>query len=350
MAGKPLGGVVAGAGFCSEVPGVASPPRRPGTIRRTSTADITIETVPRPLLRVAGIARDLLSTSGSAADPGVVLGTATMTVVVAVERRSITELSVTPARWQDPLGSLIERPAQSGFRKALRACAPELVDSGSPLATLLDDLPVCLLISGNLHLRFTHEGIVGTKQSHPRADVCAGWQTNGELQTLAERSGSSPLTLGPPSGELADPADPAGWHDVRPLGEWSMRRARRLDLLVQDDGGIRADAYLRDVRRLAEARPRTVHEYSVRALIDRVGTVRTVEAVPHVLPAPECPQAVASAQRLERLRVDDLRAHVAKEFTGISTCTHLNDMLRTLGDARYLVASDPRGPRIRPLT
>jgi hypothetical protein len=38
------------------------------------------------------------------------------------------------------------------------------------------------------------------------------------------------------------------------------------------------------------------------------------------------------------MRLGDLRAHVAASFTGTSTCTHLNDALRALGDLEALIA------------
>jgi hypothetical protein len=56
-----------------------------------------------------------------------------------------------------------------------------------------------------------------------------------------------------------------------------------------------------------------------------------------VLPWTECPAAAASAGRLDGLRVDELRERVAKEFRGTTTCTHLNDLLRSLADLGALV-------------
>jgi len=37
------------------------------------------------------------------------------------------------------------------------------------------------------------------------------------------------------------------------------------------------------------------------------------------------------------MAVTELRDHVRTEFTGISTCTHLNDTLRCLGDIGALI-------------
>jgi len=58
----------------------------------------------------------------------------------------------------------------------------------------------------------------------------------------------------------------------------------------------------------------------------------------HVLPWVECPGALASATRLSGMPVAELRDHVRREFRGTSTCTHLNDTLRSLGDVNVLIA------------
>ena len=54
------------------------------------------------------------------------------------------------------------------------------------------------------------------------------------------------------------------------------------------------------------------------------------------LPWPECPAAAASASRLGGQPVANLRDVVRQEFTGITTCTHLNDLLRSLADVATL--------------
>ena len=56
-----------------------------------------------------------------------------------------------------------------------------------------------------------------------------------------------------------------------------------------------------------------------------------------MLPWMECPGAVASAERLSGMPIAELRTRVRREFTGTSTCTHLNDTLRSLGDLEVLV-------------
>ena len=38
------------------------------------------------------------------------------------------------------------------------------------------------------------------------------------------------------------------------------------------------------------------------------------------------------------MAIDELRSHVREEFRGTTTCTHLNDALRSIGDLRALLA------------
>ncbi len=52
----------------------------------------------------------------------------------------------------------------------------------------------------------------------------------------------------------------------------------------------------------------------------------------HVLPWQECPQAVGSSDRIPGMTLEEIRARVRAELTGVGTCTHLNDVFRSLAD------------------
>ncbi|SHN15791.1 Protein of unknown function [Cryptosporangium aurantiacum] len=81
-----------------------------------------------------------------------------------------------------------------------------------------------------------------------------------------------------------------------------------------------------------------LHEYELSALLDVDSLVITqIEAVPRVLPAPECPWAAASAGRLVGIPVSELRTKVGRELRGTTTCTHLNDLLRSITDVPALL-------------
>ncbi|SHN17833.1 DUF2889 domain-containing protein [Cryptosporangium aurantiacum] len=82
-----------------------------------------------------------------------------------------------------------------------------------------------------------------------------------------------------------------------------------------------------------------LHEYELSATLDAATlTVQQIEAVPRVLPAPECPWAAASASRLVGVPVIELRQRVGRELRGTATCTHLNDLLRSLAGIPALLA------------
>jgi hypothetical protein len=123
-----------------------------------------------------------------------------------------------------------------------------------------------------------------------------------------------------------------------------MRRRRRLDVVVpvESEEVYRFDAHFRDSHMDQDGVEWVVHEYSATGSFDIVGgRVLDIDAEAHVLPWMECPGAVASAKRLSGMPIAELRDRVRREFTGSSTCTHLNDTLRSLGDLEVLVGQIP---------
>ena len=111
----------------------------------------------------------------------------------------------------------------------------------------------------------------------------------------------------------------------------SMRRCRLLE--VVPGPWFAVHAWFRDTYRSAAGDETIIHEYQVDARVEP-DTWRIVEisAIPRVLPWIECPQAAASAGRLVGATLHELRTDVRNEFVGTSTCTHLNDQLRSLTD------------------
>jgi hypothetical protein len=88
-----------------------------------------------------------------------------------------------------------------------------------------------------------------------------------------------------------------------------------------------------------------MHEYTLTGTADpAAGRVVAVSAQVRVLPWMECPGALASAQRIDGMELDQLRLRVRKEFVGRSTCTHLNDSLRSLADVMALYRELERNP------
>jgi hypothetical protein len=126
---------------------------------------------------------------------------------------------------------------------------------------------------------------------------------------------------------------------MAPLTPYAVRRRRRLDLIGPDvaGGAHRIDLHFRDSHADAHARETVLHEYTVAGTADLpVGRIGAVSAQARVLPWLECPGAVASAQRIGGMDLSSLRPLVRRDFVGRTTCTHLNDSLRSLGDIAAL--------------
>jgi hypothetical protein len=146
--------------------------------------------------------------------------------------------------------------------------------------------------------------------------------------------------MGPTAPVLERAEDPEGWHAMDPLGSSAMRRRRRLDVVADHSSGAthRLDVHFRDSHMDPDGVETVVHEYALDGTVDAGrGLVVSLAARALVLPWMECPGALASAGRLVGRPFGGLRSTVRREFTGTSTCTHLNDMLRSLSDVGALV-------------
>jgi hypothetical protein len=150
---------------------------------------------------------------------------------------------------------------------------------------------------------------------------------------VIETDGMPPMTIGPPAPRLDRADDPDAWHEIAVPPPRTIRRRRRIDLTVREQ--LQVDAMFRDSHFDDDRVESVVHEYALRAAVD-AGTfvITAADATPHVLPYVECPSAAASTTRLVGLRLDEVRDRVRSEFVGTSTCTHLNDLLRSLEDVR----------------
>jgi hypothetical protein len=227
-----------------------------------------------------------------------------------------------------------------------------LREAGTLFHLLLDDLPGATLVSGYSAQR---AGVLDQPRRPPQDDagnasglvrmmasqddLCAGWAHEGTLMVTVRSTGEIPVSTGPPAPSLERDDDPLAWHVMPSLPPHAMRRRRRLDV-TGPGGGVEAhrfDAHFRDSHVDQEGAEWVVHEYSAHGTFDMVGSrMLDVAAQAHVLPWMECPGALASAERLSGMPIADLRIRVRREFTGTSSCTHLNDTLRSLGDLEVL--------------
>jgi len=235
---------------------------------------------------------------------------------------------------------LVGVPVASGFRRLVDAAVPLHRLAQSPLYLLLDDLPVAALISGYAELYFRPDMVGERSAGHPRADVCSGWRADGTMMNAIRDEGRIPVPIGPAAPPLERPGDDLSWHPLDPLPPGGMRRHRRLDLYrdASHPSALRVDAMFRDTHVDPDGAETVLHEYSVEATLDEELRVTSIEAIPRVLPWIECPWAAASATRLCGAPVHSLRRLVRDTFRGIETCTHLNDMLRSLADIAPLAS------------
>lgn len=281
-------------------------------------------------LDIGGRARDVLTTAGGTTR---VLAEASVHAEVSAGRR-LTRLETSPE--EAGAGQLLGLSVSAGFRAALAGALPSHRADQTPLYLLLDDLPVAALISGYaaLYRGQSPSARAGEGQPQsvaPRVDVCSGWRRGGAMMTAIARNGRVPVPMGPVAPPLEPAHDPDAWHEIPPLAAGAMRRRRLVDLASTDPFGVHA--MFRDTHVGEDGVETVLHEYSVEMRVDP-GSRRVLdcEALPRVLPWPECPHAAASAHRLEGHSVAQIRSVVREEFRGTTTCTHLNDLLRSLGD------------------
>jgi hypothetical protein len=235
----------------------------------------------------------------------------------------------------DPaLASLAGTRAARGFRRLVDGALPGEETSGSVRYQLLDDLPTALMLSGRV-LRAAGLGLNLDSTRGLPIDVCAGWAAGGTLLSGFTDAGP-PLDVGPAAPPIRPDDDELAWHEFGSLPPHATRRHRMLDVW-ETAGTASVACFFRDTWSDAAGHETVVHEYLVHGELD-LATSQFVscDATAGPLPYPECPRATSSANRVEGVDPTGLRRHVRNDFVGPSTCTHLNDTLRSLEDVRAL--------------
>lgn len=313
-----------------------SPIRRPGSIRRTSSIDVHWpEGVLMSDARMEGRARDLLTRADGSAT---VLAEDRYSARVAADR-TLLSIAADPPR---PGVALLEGARGGGhLRGRIDEVVPDERANATPLYLILDDLSGVSLIGNWGWMTWDPEWIARMRAAQgdqgsklaDRADICTGLATGSS--GLAEAPGER--DIGTPVPGLRNPDDPQGWHDLPDLAGPSMRRARRIDVWVDD--AVHVEAAFQDSGLVKAGGRAAVHEYTLGLTADRETlTIRELHAEPRILPFPECPGAVANLKRLEGTTLGALREKVLAELRGTAGCTHLNDALRALADVPALVA------------
>jgi hypothetical protein len=281
---------------------------------------------------LTGRARDLWTAADGTATE---LGSATLSATIELIARVVGHVEVTPP--VAAMSRLAGAPAMSGFRAAADRVAPELRQARDLRYTLLDDVPVATLISGHALSASNLLGDVAKSGYLPVADQCAGFATGGLLQTSFE-AGDPAIVTGPEAPDLDHGDDPPAWHPMAALPRHAMRRRRRVDVHEESAGRIGIDTMFRDTYVRSDGVETIIHEYTLVAVLDAdTGVILDSRATPRVLPWQECPGAVASAERIVGMTLSELHFRVRRELAGTSTCTHLNDLLRSVADVEALI-------------
>jgi len=328
-------------------PADRTPPRRPRSVRRTTTHDSRRDEGLHGPVTVVAQGRDLYTGPDGEAT---VLRSARVDATASSPGNVLARISADPADHR--LEALAGRKASSGFRRAVEEALPGERESGSVYYQVLDDLPTALLVSGYAVLAGLHfagaPGASGARGASSRAllqqvDMCSGW-VDGGVMVAGLNEGIPPYFAGPRAPDLPGPAqpgpasaDPWAWHSCETLPPHAMRRRRRLDVWLQGDIAC-VETFFRDSYTRPDRVETVVHEYTVRGEVGlKDGTFRRCVAEYGALPWPECPGVLASAGRLAGTPASGLRQRVRGELVGLGTCTHLNDTLRALEDVGALV-------------
>jgi hypothetical protein len=320
-------------------PVLTTPPRRPGSVRRTITVD-QHRFGPGEPQRVVGRGRDLRTRVDGTAE---VVDHVDVDAMVEGVAPTAPILSLTADPAEPALAALVGHPASKGFRARLDDALPEHRRQARLLHQVLDDLPMALLISSYGWSLEADQFELPPDAADRLRDQCSGWVSGGTMLGTLHDTGIFPIPPGLPADGLGPTAeDPLAWHELPVLPPRSTRRRRRLDLSPgsEPDGPLELDVHFRDSHLDAAGVEHALHEYTVAATLDPGSlVVRSCSAVARVLPWPECPGSLASAARVVGDPVSVLRAKVAVRFTGTSTCTHLNDLLRSMSSATALAAA-----------
>lgn len=315
-----------------------APIRPSGSIRRTSSVDVTWPDGVTGKRVLHGRARDLLTRPDGA---DTMLAEARMETTLDPERK-ILAISARPAppRLQDLVG---ERGG-GHLRLVVGEVMPEVIERADPLYLLLDDISGISLISVWAWSLWHPEWLeamrgpnAGAEMIAQKTDICWGLQRGHSGLDPARRQDFGTAD----GGELRNPADPAGWHDFPELSGVTMRRARRIDVW-RESGVIRIDSAFQDSAPRPDGTRAALHEYRLEAAVDPATLeLLSLEPEPRVLPFGECPGAVGNARGLAGSPLPAIRDSVLGQLRGPRGCTHLNDALRALADVPKLVQALP---------
>ena len=239
------------------------------------------------------------------------------------------------------LAPLVGLPLRGSLRKALATLPGLDADRADLLFMLLDDVVATTLISG-LRPPAGHRPrgpARRLRRPHGRHLRRLG-RPGPDGAGLAHDRAGPPRASAPPRPPWSDPRDPLAWHRLAEQVPGTVRRRRRTDVTLSAGGSVAAvDAMFRDAYAEADGSGSVLHEYSLEAQVDR----RHGHASWPWTPTPgSCRRP--SAPR-PRPRPPGWSGHpggrparlVRRDLRSTGTCTHLNDLLRSLADVAVLL-------------
>lgn len=313
-----------------------APLRRPGSIRRTTSIDSEWPDGFGQPWEMVGRARDLLTPLDG--DP-VELAVGGFQIL-ASPLREILRIALNPDHPRSQ--ELVGVRAGGASRRAIAEILGDL--PGTPTFQVLDDFAGASLVAGWIWSQWRGDWASGPQRSAQQStagrkgvmnDICTGFTTGGsafKADGTPDNVNQSFTEVGP----LENPDDAAGWHPM-PFQEGPRkRRARRIDLWLQNDV-IMVDAGFQDSGSNPAGGRTAIHEYRLYAEIDPVTSrLLAMQVIPLILPYRECPGASVKATRLIGSDVREFRESVIEALPSTLGCTHLNDVLRALSDVPLL--------------
>lgn len=319
-----------------------APPRPAGSIRRTCSIDVSWpdgETGDRLFI---GRVRDYRTPADGG--PGTVLDQAEFRASLDQEK-TIRSIVAEPA----PQGveKLVGVRGGNHLRLFIKENMPELIEQGMPIYLALDDISGTALVSAFAWSQWYDDWADRMRKAIPadqfeklleqRLNICWGLQEGNSGVARAE----PPRNVAEAdAGDVRNPADPLGWHELPESSGPGFRRARRIDMNRDDAAGlIRIDAAFQDSAARKSTGRVAIHEYTLTATADlATGELLTLEPKGHILPFWECPGAITNTARLVGTRLGDIRTSVLDQLRGAQGCTHLNDALRALAEVPLLAS------------
>lgn len=303
-------------------------------MRRTSSIDFFWPDGQAGNKQMIARARDVVTPA--AGGPAIVCRQDELRAAITPDR-TIVAIESDPPR--PALAGLVGARGGGGLRKAIDELVPEERRNATPLYLLLDDTAGASLVSSWAWAHWNPNWMedarrimnVDLEQAvRSREGVCIGFVPGSSaFSPNPDRSGA----LAP---DLRNPEDPEGWHAFPVQDGINMRRARRIDVWL--DEVIVIDSAFQDSASTPSGERRAVHEYRLSVTADPASLeVLSIEAEPRVLPHGECPAAVGNMPRMVGTSLPQLRDKVLAELRGAKGCTHLNDALRALADVPRLL-------------